>query len=71
MKQLTDAEVEKFASAKGAKRVAVENFLMTLDTDIGSLGNMLNLHQDAQSYKWNTATVRAIEAGIRFAERKR
>ncbi len=35
---LTSTEVEKFASAKGVKRIAVENFLSSLDTSIGDYG---------------------------------
>ena len=67
MRDLSLAEIEKFASAKGVKRIAVENFLISLDKGSGAMGNTVNLHMDAQMYKWNSATVRAIEAGIRAA----
>jgi len=67
MRSLTAAEVEKFASTKGVKRIAVENFLSSLDTDIGVMGNTMNMQMDARMYKWNTATQRVIEAGIRAA----
>jgi hypothetical protein len=70
MRELTSAEVEKFASQKGVKRIAVENFLSTLDTSIGVTGNTMNAQMDARMYKWNTATVRAIEAGIRLAAKR-
>ncbi len=69
MRELTAAEIEKFASAKGVKRTSVENFLSTLDTSIGVMGNTMNAHMDAQMYKWNSATIRAIEAGIRAASK--
>ena len=69
MRSLTAAEVEKFASTKGVKKIAVENFLSSLDKDIGVMGNTMNAHMDAQMYKWNTATIRVIEAGIREAHK--
>lgn len=67
MRELTRTEIERYASAKGVKRIAVENFLSSLDPGSGSMGNTMNMHMDAQMYKWNEATVRAIEAGIRAA----
>jgi hypothetical protein len=67
MRQLTDKEIERFASGKDVKKVAVENFLSTLDPEIGSMGNTMNAQMDARMYKWNTATVRAINAGIMAA----
>jgi hypothetical protein len=67
MRELTSTEVEKYASVKGGKRIAIENFLCTLDTSIGVMGNTMNAQMDARMYKWNTVTIRAIEAGIRAA----
>lgn len=67
MRELTSTEVEKYASVKGGKRIAIENFLSTLDTSIGVMGNTMNAQMDARMYKWNTVTIRAIEAGIRAA----
>jgi hypothetical protein len=67
MRQLTSEEIAKYASRKGVRKIAVENFLMSLG-NAGSLGNELaNLYMDTQLYKWKSATVRAIEAGIRKA----
>jgi len=47
MRDLSLAEIEKFASAKGVKRIAVENFLISLDKGSGAMGNTVNLHMDA------------------------
>jgi hypothetical protein len=69
MRDLSAAEIEKFASANGVKRIAVENFLSSLDSSIGVMGNTMNMQMDARMYKWNTATQRAIEAGIRAANK--
>lgn len=67
MRSLTPSEIEKFASVKGVKRIAVENFLSSIDNDIGVMGNTMNAQMDARMYKWNTVTIRTIEAGIRAA----
>jgi len=67
MQRLTKTEIEKYANVKGVKRVAVINFLSSLDPDIGAMGNTMNMHMDAKMYKWNEVTVRTIEAGIRAA----
>jgi hypothetical protein len=67
MRNLTDAEIEQLAARQGVRRIAVENFLGTLDTSVGPSGNKRNLWADAQSYKWNAATVAAIQSGIALA----
>jgi hypothetical protein len=46
-----------------ARRIAVENFLMTKSGD--QMADGMNLSMDAQSYKWNRDTVNAIREGIR------
>lgn len=66
-KPLTSEEIEKYASRKGVKKIAVENFLGTLG-GAGSMGGELaNLYADTQAYKWNSATVKVIESGIKKA----
>ncbi len=69
MMKLTNEQIEQLASRTGAKRIAVENFLMSLYgvTKDEALGN---LSLDARSYKWNAQTVKAIRNGIyiNFAE---
>jgi len=67
MRILTSDEIERLASSRGAKRIAVENFLSTLDAHIGYIGNRANTYQDAEAYRWSDATVRAIIEGIRLA----
>ena len=67
MRELTSVEIDKLASKKGARRVAVENFLGTLDASIGYGGNMRNAWADRDSYQWKSPTIAAIESGIRKA----
>jgi len=62
--RLTNEEIEKFASRKGVKRIAVENFLMSMPYEIGRVNNLRNLEMDGQLYKWNFSTKQAIKAGI-------
>jgi hypothetical protein len=60
---LTATIIEKLASGKNVKKIAVENFL-------GSLGDMTyqdalaNVECDARSYKWSKETVAAIRKGL-------
>ena len=68
LRQLTGAEIEKLAARKGVKRIAVENFLASMGTGFPSDARQ-NLHADAESYKWNAATVKAILAGITLASK--
>jgi len=64
--KLTSEEIQKFASRKGVRKIAVENFLGTIDTDYDTrVGCIMNCHMDAELYKWNRPTVIAIESGIR------
>lgn len=60
---ITSEQIEKLASRKGAKRIAVENFLGTLGT-MSRADALGNLDADARAYRWNAATVNAIRAGI-------
>ena len=63
---LTSADITKLAAKKGVRKIAVENFLGTLGSEgpAGKSGALHNLYSDAASYKWNAATVTAIESGI-------
>lgn len=60
---LKDTDIEKLSARKGVRAIAVQNFLSSLDgTNLAcALGN---LSMDARLYKWNSATVGAIRAGI-------
>ena len=67
MQELTEQEIAKFASRKDVKRIAVYNFLSTLGNAGSEFGELTNMRMDAQSYKWNAATQKAISDGIRLA----
>jgi nitrous oxide reductase len=71
-KRLEIAEIEKLASRKGARKIAVENFLASLPTDSedAERNAYLNLDLDSRLYKWNAATVKAIRKGIERTFRK-
>ncbi len=69
MLRLTSQQIEEFASRKGAKRIAVENFLCSL-FDSDEREALMNLHADARSYGWNAATIRAIHDGIKLASKQ-
>ena len=62
MRTLTIQEIEEFASRPGVRRIAVENFLMTMGTD--PMAASMNLDYDAGLYSWNNETIRAIKDGI-------
>lgn len=68
MRKLSNDEIEKFASKAGVKRIAVENFLMSMGENESDARANLNL--DAGLYKWNAPTRNAILAGINLACRK-
>jgi len=67
MRQLTSVEIEKYASRKGVKRVAVENFLGSIGYAGSLAGELRNMYDDARAYRWNSATQNAIAAGIKKA----
>ena len=58
-------EVEEFATRPEVKKIAVENFLMSMGTDFNNI--IGNLTIDAKSYKWNKQTIQAILDGIFLA----
>ena len=66
MRQLTIPKINKFASRKNVRRIAVENFLMTMGNN--PLAASINMGYDADLYKWNSATVQAIKEGIVLAK---
>lgn len=67
VRELTSIEIEKLASRKGVKRIAVENFLGTNTSNPDAFAARSNLYMDAGLYKWNSATVNAILKGIDLA----
>ncbi len=67
MRRMTSNEIEKFANRPGVRKIAVENFLMSMGDNIyNAIGNV---YLDAKSYEWNKETIRAILEGIWFASR--
>lgn len=66
MRALTFEEIEVLASRKNVKRIAVENFLMSMgdDEDIAKMNALL----DNNGYRWNSETLVAILEGINIAE---
>jgi hypothetical protein len=70
-RELTGAEIEAFAARPGVKRVAVENFLMTVHCNGDVRAAQCNLESDEWSYGWNSPTVQAIRAGIELAFRRK
>ncbi len=60
-------KIETLASMSGVKRVAVENFLMSMD-GLTRDEARANLEQDTVVFRWNTATGRAIQQGIEMAD---
>ena len=67
MRNLTDDEIATFAARKGAKKIAVENFLMSMPATITSGEQKANARMDASLYTWNAATLNAILKGIDLA----
>ena len=67
MRKLTAEEIEKLAMRKGVKKIAVENFLVTMTNNANERDAWMNLEMDARLYKWNVKTVRAIGDGIQLA----
>lgn len=58
-------EIMKLALTPGAKSIAVENFLTSIDRTMPVFFHLQNLAADARSYRWNAATVTAIKAGLK------
>jgi len=66
MRKLTLKEIEKLSNRKGVRKIAVENFLFSMGEDGRTA--LSNLYLDASLYKWNSATINAIQKGIRIAQ---
>jgi hypothetical protein len=61
---ITEDQIKRLASRKGVKAIAVENFLGSIDCNADASTAFGNAAIDAKLYKWNAATVRAINDGI-------
>lgn len=60
---LTSQKIESLSKLKGVKSIAVINFLSTLD-GLTPREAHYNSRMDARLYKWNAATVKAIDKGM-------
>lgn len=67
MRRLEKEEIEKLAERIGVKKIAVENFLMSMTNNESEKLARGNLFLDAQMYKWNGKTIKAISDGIKLA----
>jgi len=56
--------IEELANRKGVKKIAVENFLMSLGESTKEEA-LANLNYDTQLYNWNSVTYLAIREGIK------
>lgn len=66
--KITHEKIEELGARPGVRRIAVVNFLSTLG-DMTYEEAKMNLEMDAQSYRWDNATVGAIWDGL-LAARK-
>lgn len=67
---LTEAQISKLAAMPNVRKVAVENFLFSLD-GLDYFSAACNLVQDARDYGWNAATQTAILMGLDLAAKAR
>ncbi len=68
METLTDRQTliaEALRKFPKAKKIAVENFTMGKEGKGMDMGTAINLSLDAELYKWNSDTVKAIRFVIR------
>ena len=70
MRELTAAEIEQLAGQSAVKRVAVENFLISVCNNGTAENAMLNLWNDSRVYNWNNETITAIRQGIQLAQKE-
>jgi len=67
MRNLTIKEISRLGSRVGVKKIAVENFLMSMGTNAYNAEQ--NLRLDTYLYNWNATTTKAISDGIKLAKR--
>ena len=66
-RKLTLEEIAPLAARPCARKVAVENFLMTVHNNTNRQDALDNLLMDARAYRWNWITVDSIIKGINLA----
>ena len=70
LRDLTGPEIEKVLKKfPNAKKIAVENFLMTVSQCQNKYYALANLDKDRLLYGWNMDTVRAVRKGIDIASK--
>ncbi len=63
--RMTIDEIREYSLRPGVRRVAVENFLMGIDSERRTRSDCLaSCSLDARKHKWNASTVHAIVDGI-------
>ena len=67
MRELTYKEIEELANRPGAKKIAVENFLGSMGTDLTITEIIGNVAIDAKLYNWSQETISAIMEGVWMA----
>lgn len=65
IRNLTSKEIEEFANRHGVKKIAVENFLSSMGTNLTDI--IGNVALDAKLYNWNQETINAIMEGVWMA----
>ena len=65
---LTPETIQELANRPDVKKTAVENFLGTLEAgrSMTLQDTLHNLVDDANAYRWNDETIRAILEGVRM-----
>jgi len=64
MRRLESDEIKELASRRGVKKIAVENFLISMIANPNRYCATQNAYHDQKLYGWNTATINAILDGI-------
>jgi len=67
MKELNMDDINEILALKEyskAKRIAVENFLMTVHNNLNYSVAFANLRMDSRLYTWNAHTIKAIICGM-------
>jgi len=72
LRELTAEEIKEIVAARPkARRIAVENFLITVHHCESTMAALANLERDAKLYDWDFPTVEAICLGIAKAMTKK
>ena len=67
LRRLGSDEIESLAGRNDVRRIAVENFLMTVSNNDSLWIAEQNMMVDSRLYKWDLKTIKAISEGIRLA----